>query len=59
VARAFAAALVNLLFRRCARAIRTGAEALTESLLEQVEIDETPETARKQTARLLRHCSAA
>lgn len=46
--------LVTLINRGCARAVRTGAEALTEELLEQVEIDVAAETARKQTARLLR-----
>jgi hypothetical protein len=50
--------LVSLINRGCARAIRTGAEALTEELLEQVQIDVAAETARKQTARLLRANSA-
>jgi hypothetical protein len=48
--------LVNLINRGCARAIRTGGEALTEDLLEQVKIDEAAETERKRTAALLRSC---
>lgn len=51
--------LVNFIIRGCARAIRTGAEALTEELLDQVQIDVAAETARKQTAKLLRDCGTA
>ena len=51
--------LMNLILRGCARAIRTGVEALNEELLEQVQIDVAAETARKNTARLLRECYAA
>ncbi len=50
--------LVNLINRGCARAIRTGAEALTEDLLDQVQIDVAAEAARK-TAKLLRDNTAA
>lgn len=39
--------LVTLIIRGCARAIRTGAEALNEELLEQVRIDVAAEAARK------------
>jgi hypothetical protein len=51
--------LVSLVNRGCARAMRTGAEALTEELLDQVQIDVAAESARKQTARLLRANTAA
>jgi hypothetical protein len=49
--------LVNLINRGCARAIRTGAEALTEDLLDQVDIDVAAEAERKKTAALLRACA--
>lgn len=49
--------LVNLVYRGCARAIRTGEEALTEGLLDQVRIDVAAEAARK-TAKLVRDCYA-
>jgi hypothetical protein len=49
--------VVNLINRGCARAIRTGKEALTEDLLEQVDIDVAAEADRKRTAALLRACA--
>lgn len=48
--------LVSLITRGCARAVRTGAEALTEEVLDRVRIDVAAETERKQTAKLLRDC---
>jgi hypothetical protein len=45
------ASLMSLINRGCARAIRTGTEILTTTLLEQVRIDEAAETARALLSR--------
>jgi len=45
------ASLMSLINRGAARAIRTGTERLTTTLLDQVRIDEAAETARAQLAR--------
>lgn len=50
--------LVSLINRGCARAIRTGAEALTRELLDEVDIDVAAEAKRK-TAKLIRDNTAA
>jgi hypothetical protein len=45
----------TLLMRGCYRAIRTGGEALTRDLLDEVRLDEASEQARKQLAASLTH----
>lgn len=45
----------TLLLRGCYRAIRTGTEALTRDLLNEVRLDEASEQARKQLAAAISH----
>ncbi|MFF2378654.1 AAA family ATPase [Streptomyces xiamenensis] len=45
----------TLLMRGCYRAIRTGNEALTRDLLDEVRLDEASEQARKQLAAAIAH----
>ena len=45
------ASLMSLISRGCYRAVRTGAEALTAGLLDEVRIDQAAEDARGQLGR--------